>query len=421
MNTPFAAIPVIALLADAILLGLILLGCAALFAWQYARDGSASEGSPIFFRLGLTAGLLGLFMYVGRSVGPNPSGASAFLLLITGMVVSVLLMILWLPSIVSGLLGPLTGSMTGGNEAVAVRPAYYRAIALKKRGEYQAAIASVRAELERFPGDAEGLMLIVDLLADDLRDPNAAMEVLRESLQTSGRSETERAQALSRMADLQLMHLDDPESARQTLEEIAREFSDSPAGHLARQRLAHLPGGSGDSEGQTTPEPQRLVVPHHEERVGLMEDYGASRLADEDPAAAAQALADHLAGHPDDWESRERLALLYAESLGEPQQASAQLERLLSQSGLPARHLARWYLMLADLQLKAPDGVAAARVTLERMRDQFPDTIWATQAESRLRQLGLHQKGKEAPKTLKLGQYEQKIGLKQKDPPAGAP
>jgi len=109
------------------------------------------------------------------------------------------------------------------------------AIALKKRGDYEAAIASVRAELER-------------------------------------------AQALSRMADLQRMHLNDPESARQTLEEISREFSDSPAGHLARQRLA----------------------------------------------------------------------LLYAEALGEPDKTTAQLERLLSQEGI----LARWYQMLADLQVE---------------------------------------------------------------------
>lgn len=405
----------VALLGDALIFGTILLGCAALFAWQYARHGSAGESSPVVFRWTLTAGLVGLFAYTVHRVGPNPVGPSAFLLVIAGMVVSVLLMILWLPTLVAGALGPLTGSLTGGDEKVEAKPAYFRAIALKKRGEFQAAIAAARAELSRFPGDAEGLLMIVDLLADELKDPNAALEVLRESLQTPGRSEADRAQALSRWADIQLHHLQNPEAARETLEEISREFGDSPAGHLARQRLAHLPGASGT---ESPAEPTRLVVKHHEERVGLLEDFGASRVAGEDPAAAADALNSHLYAHPDDWESRERLALLYAESLQEPSRATAQLERLLSQSGVPARHVARWYQLLVDLQLKAPDGIPAARSTLERMRDQFPDTPWAAQAETRLRHLGLDQKAKEAPKTLKLGQYEQKIGLKPKEPPA---
>ncbi|MBN8247434.1 MAG: hypothetical protein J0L84_08325 [Verrucomicrobia bacterium] len=417
--TAMLAIPyLVALLGDALIFGSILLGCAALFAWQYARHGSAAEGSPVILRWTLTVGLIGLFAYTVHRVGPNPVGPSAFLLLIAGMVVSVLMMILWLPTLVAGALGPLTGSLTGGNEKVEAKPAYYRAIALKKRGEFQAAIAAVRMELERFRGDSEGLLMIVDLLAEDLKDPNAALEVLRESLQTPGRSESERAQALSRWADIQLQHLQDAEAARETLEEISREFGESPAGHLARQRLAHLPGAAG---GGTAEEPPRLVVKHHEERVGLMEDFGASRVGGEDPAEAAAALNGHLNAHPDDWESRERLALLYAESLNEPSRATAQLERLLSQSGVPARHVARWYQLLVDLQLKATDGVAAARITLERMREQFPDTAWAAQAETRLRHLGLDQKAKEAPKTLKLGQYEQKLGLKTKEPPADSP
>ena len=408
--------PQLALLTDALFFGLVLLGGGALFAWQYARHGSAAGESPGWIRWVVSALLIALFVVVYRRVNPSGSAPAAFLVLIAGIVVSVLLGILWLPTVVGGLLSPLTGSLTGGEEKIEQRPAYYRAIAHRKRGEHAAAVAAVRAELERFPGDVEGMLMLVDLHAIELRDPLAAREVLDELLADPGTSATDRALALSRLADLQLKGFNDPEAARATLELIALESPESPAGHLARQRMAHLPGAN---TRLPSGEPARLMVAHHEERLGLTEDLGAGRLQEEDPTAVAQQLVAHLAIHPDDWEARERLARLYADALGHLHLATGELEQLLALNGVPPRHVVRWFHELADLQLKAPDGLATARATLERLRERFPETVWAAQAEARMRQMGLDQRAREAPHTLKLGQYEQRVGLMRGD--AGIP
>ncbi|MBL9174918.1 MAG: tetratricopeptide repeat protein [Verrucomicrobiales bacterium] len=403
----------LALIGQAIVFSLVLLGCAALFAWQYARQGSAGEASPALFRWGLTVGLVALFVWAFRGAGPTPGAAAQFGLIVAGMVVSVLLCILWLPSLVASVLGPLTGSLTGGTDRVELRPAYFRAVGHRKRGEYPEAIHAVRAELERFPGDAEGLLLLVDIHELDLKDPMAGLEVLQELLTTPGRSASDRALALSRKADLQLKGLNDGEGARATLELLAAEFPDSPAGHLATQRLAHLPGGS--AAGMKA-EPVRIAVPHHEERLGLTEDLGASRLPVENATKTARELVDHLSRHPEDWEAREQLAKTYIEPLGHLKLATDELEQLLALDGVPPRHVVRWFNELADVHLKTLDGVPAARAVLERLIARFPDSAWAAQAEARIRHLGIDQKAREGTRTLKLGHYEQRLGLKRADP-----
>lgn len=402
--------PVFALLGQAIFFSLILLGCAAFFAWQYARHGSAGEPTPGLIRWTITGILAALFVTAFKAAGPQPGARAQFGLIVAGMVVSVLLAILWLPSVTGSLLGPLTGSLTGGDEQVEAKPAYFRAVGHRKRGEYLEAVADVQAELERFPGDAEGLLLLVDLQAENLKDPLAALGILQDLLTTPGRADSERALALSRMADLQLKGLNDREGARASLERLAQEFPDSPAGHLARQRLAHLPEAA---DGGLKPEPARIALPHHEERLGLTEDLGASRLPVENATGAARQLVDHLTQFPEDWEARERLARLYVEPLGHLPLALDQMEMLLAQTGVPARHVVRWFNEIADIQLKAPEGIPAARLTLERLVHRFPDSAWSAQAEARLRHLGLDQRAREATKTVKLGQYEQRLGLRQ--------
>ena len=404
---------VFALIGQAILFSLVLLGGALFFAWQYARQGTPGEASPALIRWLLTAGLVTLFVITYTAVGPGAAGTAQFGLIIAGMVVSVLLCILWLPTVVSSVLGPLTGSLTGGQEPVELKPAYFRAVGHRKRGEYPQAVEAVRAELERFPGDAEGLLLLVDIHAEDLKDPQAALGVLQELLTTPGRSDGDRALALSRRADLELKGLNDAEGAGRTLQQLAEEFPDSPAGHLARQRLAHLPGARGGGE---KPEPARIAVPHHEERLGLMEDLGASQLPVENAADSARQLVEHLSQHPEDWEARERLARLYGEPLGQWTLATDELERLLALTGVSPRHRVRWYNELADIHLKIPEGVPAARQALERLISEFPDSAWSAQAEARIRHLAYDQKARLVPRTLQLGQYEQRLGLKRADP-----
>ena len=158
------------------------------------------------------------------------------------------------------------------------------------------------------------------------------------------------------------------------------------------------------------------MVTHHEEQLGLTADLGAAQLPQEDLPAESDRLVTHLNEFPDDWEARELLARIYVDHWHRLDLASDQLERLINQPGAAPRQVAHWLNSLADVQLKSPAGLPAARLTLERIGQKFPASQWSELAQSRISLLGLDQRAKASPKTLKLGNYEQNIGLQRGDP-----
>ncbi|HAB15654.1 MAG TPA: hypothetical protein PLX89_24550 [Verrucomicrobiota bacterium] len=388
-----------------LLLGVALLVAGGWFMHQYGKEGQAGEVMSLPARLLFTALAFGLIVFVFREFGP-------ILTLFVVLVVGIILGVMWVPTLVSIALNPLSNSLTGGTEPVEKRPYYSRAVGLRKRGEFQTALEAVQDELTRFPGDADGMLLRAQILADDLKDPLGAVETLRQMADTPGRSAEEQCLALNHLADVQWKHLKDAEGSRATLEQIVTGFPESSAAQMARQRLAHLAGTIARSDSVAN---ARLVVTEHTERIGLREDLGASKLVETDGNVAAAELVAHLAEHPQDWEARERLARLYVEPLGRIDLATDELERLLSETQVPVRHVIRWYNELADLQLKAADGVPAARLTLERIVKRFPNSPWAAQAEARLRHLVWDERAKHTTRTIKLGHYEANVGLKRGD------
>ena len=92
--------------------------------------------------------------------------------------------------------------------------------------------------------------------------------------------------------------------------------------------------------------------------------------------------------------------------------AAAELETLITTPNQPDRAVVGWLNDLADVHLRNPDGLPAANATLQRIVDRFPGSAWAEAARSRLARLGFAARAREIPKTIKLGNYEQNIGLK---------
>lgn len=401
----------LALLAEGILIAFVILGLATFFAWRIARAGGLSETLSLPSRIILTAALLGLIVYSFKQ--GRTSKASQAIALFTVLLAAVPFVVMWLPQVIETVLSPFFGSMTGGNEQVEPRPMYFRAIGLRKRGDFTGALAAAEAELAQFPQDVEGRLLIADIQSHDLKNPLAAVTQLQEAILTPGLDAGGLSLLLSRVADLQLNQLNNPDAARGAYRRIIDEFPGTEAAKLATQRLAHLPGEAQLLERAERP---KLVVTHHETRVGLEDATASAGPTREQAVAQARVLVEHLAQFPDDWESREQLAQLYASALGRPELAEAELEQLIQQPDIPARQVARWLNELAEIQLKTPAGADAAKPTFERIVALFPGTPWAEQAESRLRLLGLDRRGKEATRTLKLGHYEQNIGLKRGDP-----
>jgi hypothetical protein len=71
-----------------------------------------------------------------------------------------------------------------------------------------------------------------------------------------------------------------------------------------------------------------------------------------------------------------------------------------------------WLNLLADVQIRHGANYDAVRATLQRIVDLFPDAAAAGLAANRIALLKLELKSKEKNAAVKLGTYEQDIGLK---------
>jgi hypothetical protein len=68
--------------------------------------------------------------------------------------------------------------------------------------------------------------------------------------------------------------------------------------------------------------------------------------------------------------------------------------------------------LLADLQIRLASDMELARQTLRRVIDLYPKSAAANTANVRMSQLRLEMNQHTGQRTLKLGTYEQNIGLK---------
>ena len=92
------------------------------------------------------------------------------------------------------------------------------------------------------------------------------------------------------------------------------------------------------------------------------------------------------------------------------------MEQMIAAPGQPARKITHWLNLLADLQVRHGADLGTVQQTLERILVQYPDTPAAQMARSRLGQLKLEIKGREKTAGLKMGTYEQNVGLKHGPP-----
>jgi tetratricopeptide (TPR) repeat protein len=124
----------------------------------------------------------------------------------------------------------------------------------------------------------------------------------------------------------------------------------------------------------------------------------------------------HLERHPLDTEAREKLAIIYAEHYQRLDLATFELEQLIEQPEQSAKHVAHWLNLLADLQIRLGADYETARRTLEKIIKRFPDLSVTEMARTRLGRLKFELKGQKETPSVKLGVYEQNIGLKRGSP-----
>jgi tetratricopeptide (TPR) repeat protein len=389
----------------------VLAGFFALSAWIAWRLLKRSE-DPMQLASKWLVSLVTLGVLLAACSGlrsQNP--AFAFIVPITAAACGVTLGIVWAPNLARILASPITSAFDGGMAEGEPVPLYSKAEARRKRGQTEEAMAEVRRQLEQFPTDFQGWMLLAEIQAEDQRDCAAACATVEACLSRCVLGPKNAAYALSRCADWTLKLENNPSQARAYLQRITEQFPDTEPAQLALQRMARL---NPDASSTATDDPPKLQLKAGPQRLGLAPSPATETAspAEEDPAAAAARMIQRLQTEPNDHETREQLAMLYGNHYARFDLAEAQLEQLIQLPGAPQKQIVRWLNLLADLYTKSANDLTRGRAVLQRIVDQFPGTSFAEKAMSRMSLLNLESRSQQQRTALKLGDYEKNLGLK---------
>jgi tetratricopeptide (TPR) repeat protein len=399
------------------ILGLLMLaGVLCFIVWVMLRSLGRSDDPPkLIVRWLITLLAAGTLAWALFGWGPNYGSAFAvpFLCVLLGVVLSAT----WAPSLASLLARPITSLFDGGIADAKPQPLYSVAEAKRKRGRTLEALQELQRQLEQFPNDFTCQLMVADIQANDLKNQEAAQATIARLCQQEGHPASAIADALNQLADWQLKLTQDIEGARQTLQEIIQRFPESPWSYAAHQRLAHL---ADPDQVLARFEPQSVAMPQPEAGDRPLGGPGPPP-PEASPADEAQRLVQHLEAFPDDNEVREKLAALYVRHYQRLDLAAAELEQLLAQPNAPGRKRAHWLNLLADWQIEFGRDQEAARQTLQRIVDLFPDHSAGAMAQQRMQHLERELKKADQPASVKMGTYEQDMGLRRGPPKRGGP
>jgi outer membrane protein assembly factor BamD (BamD/ComL family) len=378
--------------------------------WLIARVVKRSDDPPkMIFKLVLTvvfaAGLLGFAAKIGFD------NEAAVIIPFTCVAFGVAMSVIWAPHWGAMLARPLTSMFDGGDTEPDPEPLYSAAVAKRKLGKYHEAIAEIRKQLERFPTDFTGQRMLAEIQAEHLNDLPTAQVTIQRICQQKEHPPARIASAWMQLADWQMKYWQDPDAARESLEQIQLRFPDSEFAHVAAQRISHL--ASREFLSQSHERPTIALGPPLED-VGLARGPKPAEPAPEDLGKLATDYIRHLEQHPLDCEIREKLAMLYANHYGRADYAIQQLEQIVEQPGMPTREICRIYSTMADVHMKVSGDHEAARQALERLIERFPNSAAAGMARQRLGTLKLELRGRTESQSVHMGEYEQDLGLKRK-------
>ena len=387
----------LAIIRGSLILLFLIAGLGWVAVWLLKRS---EDPARLIFKWVLSLVILGIIITTAK---PGIFGLMIALLGAIGF------LLIWGRSVGEVIARPLTGIFDGGGVPLEPQPLYSIAQAKRKRGRYLEALADVRKELEQFPNDVAGQLLLAEIQAVDLQDLPGAETTLQRLCHQPGHAPRNIAEALNQLADWHLKYSQDSEAARQTLERIIELLPDTEQAQMAAQRIALL---AGTDSLIAAHDRKPIHLPAGIQNVGLLQQPANLAQPEADPAQKASEYVRHLEQHPLDFTAREQLALLYADHYGRLELALDQLEQIVQQPHQPAKEVVSALNRQAELQIKHGSDVDQARQTIQRIVDLFPDTAAAQIARQRLDHLQLELKGKEKSQVLKLVSYEQNIGLK---------
>jgi hypothetical protein len=387
------------------------LGCVVWLAIRVLKR--SAEPAVLILKWLLTAAVL---YYVQKTIVPGfaAGGFAAIGALIQMVFVGLAMTLLWRHSLIDAVANKFSALYDGGDEPPEPRPYYSVALARRQRREFLQAVVAIREQLAKFPNDFEGVMLLASIQAEDLQDLPSTEITLNHFCDQPNPPPKQFAAAMNHLADWHIRLARDFDSARVALEKINTRFPDTELSLQAAQRIAHL--GGTEKAVLASLDRQPMPVPEGVKSMGLMESTEHLRPVEAEPTKLAAAYVKHLAEHPLDTEAREKLAVIYAEHYQRLDLAAGELNQLIETPNQPAKRVAHCLNLLADLQIQHGADYDTVRETLERIIERFPDFAAGELARARLSRLKLELKGRTETPGVKLGFYEQNIGLKSGSP-----
>jgi hypothetical protein len=366
----------------------------------------SDDPGKMLFKWAFTVPFIIGCIWLGGKMGPF----GPFLIVLMAVVLS----FMWTPHIGEWLASPITNLFDGGHERPDNRPYYSVAITKRKLNKPFEAIVAVREQLAKFPADFEGVTLLAGIQAEDTQDLPGAEITFNHFCERPDVPSLQVAAALTQLADWHLKLAQDADSARAVLEKIIARFPDTPLAAQAAQRIAHL--GGAEKIMLAAHDRPAVFLPAGVNNIGLLDSTRHLIPEEADPAQLAAEYVKHLEQHPLDTEAREKLAILYVRHYQRLDLATLELAQMINEPNLPAKRVAHWLNLLADLQIHSGADYETVRDTLEKIVERYPGLPVADLALSRLNRLKLEIKGKQETPDVKLGVYEQNIGLKYGSP-----
>ena len=371
--------------------------------WLSVRTLKRS-GDPmkLVFKWAVTIPFVAVCLFYGARIGPF----GPFLIVLMAIVMS----FMWTPHISELLFSPLTNLFDGGHEPPERKPYYSIALTKHNRGKPHEAVVEIRKQLAMFPNDFEGVMLLARIQAEDLADLAGAENTLNHFCDWPEAPMKQVAAGLTQLADWHMKMAADVEAARTALQKIVTRFPGTEISLQAEQRIAHLV--ETEKMILARHDRQDLAVPEGVKNVGLLDSTDFLKPQEIDPGKLAAAHVKHLEAHPHDTEVREKLAAIYANDFKRLDLATMELAQLINEPMHKPKQVAHWLNLLANYQIELGADVATVRETLEKIVERFPNLPVADLAQRRLARLNNEFKGRQQSSNIKLGVYEQNVGLK---------
>ena len=392
----------------------LLLVIAGFAGWVLFRSLKRSEDSARLIFKWIFTGIVVWFVFERVAPAFAKGGFDAISGLLLMLICGLAMAVTWRHAITDLIANPIASLYDGGKEEVEPKPFYSIAISKRKLNKPLEAIVEIRKQLAKFPNDFEGVTLLANIQAEDMKDLQSAEITFDHFCNSPNAPERQVAAAWTQMADWHLKIAQDVGSARAALEKIIAKFPETTLALQAAQRIAHL--GGTEKILLDARDRQTVFVPEGVKNVGLL-DSSAHLIPEEtDPAQLAADYVKHLEQHPQDTDAREKLAIIYARHYKRLDLATLELAQLINEPNQPVKRVAHWLNLLADLQIHGGADYETVRDTLEKIVERFPDLPVANLAQSRLGRLKLELHGQKETPGVKLGVYEQNIGLKYGSP-----